>query len=88
MGGIKRIGANLIGASKAQNYNKSANRITLLRDTNGDGVADTKQIFLSNLNQPYGMLILNDWFYAANTDALWRYPYKTGQTHTRPGKHT
>ena len=80
MGGIKRIGANLIGASKAQNYNKSANRITLLRDTSGDGVADVKQVFLSNLNQPYGMLILNDWFYVANTDALWRYPYKARQT--------
>lgn len=81
MGGIKRIGANLIGASKAQNYNKSADRITLLRDTNNDGVADIKQVFLNNLNQPYGMLILNDWFYVANTDALWRYSYKMGQAH-------
>jgi len=80
MGGIKRIGANLIGASKAQNYNKSANRVTLLRDTNNDGLVDLKQVFISNLNQPYGMLILNDWFYVANTDALWRYPYKSGQT--------
>jgi len=53
----------------------------LLRDTNGDGTADITSIFLSGLNQPYGMLILNNWFYVANTDALWRYPYKAGQTH-------
>ena len=78
--GLKRIGANIIGASTSQNYNKSANRISLLRDTNGDGIADVKTVFLSRLNKPYGMLILNNWFYVANTDALWRYPYKTGQT--------
>ena len=78
--GFKRIGANIIGASASQNYNKSANRITLLRDTDSDGIADLKSIFLSGLNQPYGMLILNNWFYMANTDALWRYPYKAGQT--------
>lgn len=80
IGGIKRIGANIIGAGRSQNYNKSANRISLLRDTNGDGIADIKKIFLSNLNQPYGMLLLNGWFYVANTDGLWRYPYKEGQT--------
>lgn len=80
LGGIKRIGANIIGAGRSQNYNKSANRISLLRDTNGDGIADIKKIFLSNLNQPYGMLLLNGWFYVANTDGLWRYPYKEGQT--------
>jgi len=87
IGGIKRIGANIIGAGRSQNYSKSANRITLLRDTNGDGIADIKKIFLGGLNQPYGMLILNGWFYVANTDALWRYPYKPGQTAlTSPGK--
>jgi len=78
--GLKRIGANIIGASASQNYNKSANRVTLLRDTNGDGIADIRKVFLSGLNKPYGMLILNNWFYVANTDALWRYPYKGGQT--------
>ncbi|MGN6396229.1 MAG: PQQ-dependent sugar dehydrogenase [Mucilaginibacter sp.] len=87
IGGIKRIGANIIGAGKSQNYNKSANRISLLRDTNGDGVADTRHTLLSNLKQPYGMLILNGWFYVANTDALWRYPYKEGQKNiTAAGK--
>lgn len=86
IGGIKRVGANIIGAGKSQNFNKSANRITLLRDTNGDGIADIKKIFLRGVNQPYGMLILNGWFYVANTDGLWRYPCKPGQTIiTNPG---
>ncbi|MEP6612035.1 MAG: sorbosone dehydrogenase family protein [Mucilaginibacter sp.] len=85
--GLKRIGANIIGASASQNFNKSADRITLLRDTNGDGIVDVKTAFLTGLNKPYGMLILNNWFYVANTDALWRYPYKTGQTKiTGPGQ--
>jgi len=77
---IKRFGAKIIGAAGAQNYNKSANRITLLRDTDNDGIPDIKKIFLSGLNLPYGMLVLKNWFYVANTDGLWRYPYKPGQT--------
>ncbi|MDN3580178.1 PQQ-dependent sugar dehydrogenase [Mucilaginibacter flavus] len=76
--GLKKIGADIIGVSKSQNLGKSANRVTLFRDTNGDGRPDFKTTFLSGLNQPYGMLILGDWFYVANTDALWRYPYKLG----------
>jgi glucose/arabinose dehydrogenase len=59
---------------------KSANNIILLRDTNRDGRADEKIVFLSGLNQPYGMLILNNWFYVTNTDGLLRYPYQAGQT--------
>ena len=76
--GLKKLGADIIGASASEDLNKSANNIILLRDT--DGVADSKNIFLGGLNQPFGMLILNDWFYVANTDGLWRYPYKAGQT--------
>lgn len=53
-------------------------RITLLRDSNNTGVADTRTIFLSGLHQPFGMLILNNYFYVANTDAVFRYPYKDG----------
>ncbi|WP_295793976.1 sorbosone dehydrogenase family protein [Mucilaginibacter sp.] len=79
--GLKKIGANLIGISASQKLGKSANRIILLRDTNHDGNADIKSVFLSGLNQPYGMLIFKDWFYVANTDGLWRFPYKTGQNH-------
>lgn len=58
----------------------SANRITLLRDTNGDGVADLRTIFLSGLNSPFGMALVGRDFYVANTDALLRFPYSPGET--------
>jgi glucose/arabinose dehydrogenase len=58
----------------------SANRITLLRDTDGDGVADDRTRFLDNLNQPFGMALLGDWLYVANTDSVLRFPYRTGDT--------
>lgn len=87
MTGIKKIGAKIIGAAASQNLNKSANTITIVRDSNGDGIPDMKSIFLSHLNLPYGMLILGNSFYVANTDGLWQYPYTTGQTKiTGPGK--
>ncbi len=60
------------------NTKNSANRITILRDKDGDAVPEIRQVFLENLNQPYGMLILGNYFYVANTDGLYRYPYKTG----------
>jgi glucose/arabinose dehydrogenase len=58
----------------------SANRITLLRDTNGDGVADVRTEFLSQLNSPFGMVLVGDSLYVANSDAVVRFPYQTGQT--------
>jgi len=58
----------------------SANQITVLRDSDKDGKYDVREIFLSNQNKPFGMLILDNYFYVANTDALVRYPYKSGQT--------
>ena len=58
----------------------SANRITLLRDTNGDGVADKRWALLTGLNSPFGMVLAGSHFYVANTDALMRYPYHTGDT--------
>jgi glucose/arabinose dehydrogenase len=58
----------------------SANRITLLRDTNGDGVADFKEVFLSGLNSPFGMTLVGSTFYVANTDALVSFPYTDGTT--------
>lgn len=80
MKGVKKIGAKIIGAAASQNLGKSANRVSILRDTNGDGMPDTREVFLSNLNQPFGMLVLGNYFYVANTDGLWRYDYKPGQT--------
>ncbi|WP_431262240.1 PQQ-dependent sugar dehydrogenase [Roseateles chitinivorans] len=59
---------------------KSANRITLLRDTNGDGVADQRFAFAEGLNSPFGMALVGNSFYVANTDAIVRFPYATGQT--------
>jgi glucose/arabinose dehydrogenase len=59
---------------------KSADRITLLRDVNQDGVPEMREIFIEKLKQPLGMLVLKDYFYVANTNGLVRYPYKSGDT--------
>lgn len=65
----------------------SADRITLLRDTDGDGVADERSILLENLHSPFGMALLGDYLYVANTDALLRFPYRTGNKRiTEPGE--
>ena len=58
----------------------SANRITLLRDANGDGVAEERHVFMTGLNSPTGMALLNGQLYIANTDALVRVPYTDGAT--------
>ncbi|MEH3048389.1 PQQ-dependent sugar dehydrogenase [Sphingomonas adhaesiva] len=58
----------------------SANRITLLRDADGDGVAEVKTPFMTGLNSPYGMALFDGQLYIANTDALVRVPYSEGQT--------
>jgi glucose/arabinose dehydrogenase len=58
----------------------SANRISLLRDSDRDGVADVQTPFLENLNSPFGMALVGDQLYVANTDAVVRFPYRAGQT--------
>jgi hypothetical protein len=58
----------------------SANRITLLRDADGDGVAELRSVFVANLNSPFGMALIGDELYVANTDALVRFPYTPGAT--------
>jgi len=58
----------------------SANRITLLRGLREDGTAELKTVFLENLNSPFGMALVGNDFYVANTDAVVRYPYSPGQT--------
>ncbi|GGB71289.1 sorbosone dehydrogenase [Flavobacterium suaedae] len=60
------------------NTHSSADRITVFRDSNNDGEYETRKVFVNELNQPYGMLIVGNYFYVANTDGLYRYPYKTG----------
>ncbi len=58
----------------------SANRITLLRDADGDGVAEFRAVFLDGLNSPFGMVLVGSDFYVANTDALVRFAYTPGAT--------
>ena len=58
----------------------SANRITLLRDLDGDGKAETRSVFLENLNSPFGMVLVGNDLYIANADAVVKVPYQTGQT--------
>lgn len=61
----------------ARNVNKepSADNVLLFRDTDGDGVAEFQQVYASGLKQPFGVLVLGDYFYVANTDGLLRFPY-------------
>ncbi|OOQ45659.1 sorbosone dehydrogenase [Pseudomonas fluorescens] len=58
----------------------SANRITLLRDKDHDGVAETRTVFLQNLNSPFGMTLVGNDLYVADTDRLLRFHYKSGDT--------
>ncbi len=78
--GILKLAVNLSGRLKSQQLGKSTNRITLLRDKNHDGIPEIRTAFLTGLNQPYGMTIIGNKFYVANTDGLWQYPYKEGDT--------
>jgi len=65
---------------RAAAVGESPNRITLLRDSDGDGVAETREAFLQNLNQPFGMALLGDTFYVGNTDGVVAFPYDAGAT--------
>jgi glucose/arabinose dehydrogenase len=79
----EKIGGPLIGASRANNLSHSVDRITLLRDTNKDGIPELRTVFMTRdnkLNQPFGMIVVGDYLYIANTDAVLRYKYTSGQT--------
>ena len=58
----------------------SANRITLLRDTDGDGIANLRSVLLENLNSPFGMALVGNYLYVANSDAVVKFPYANGDT--------
>ena len=66
--------------ARAGSGGKSADRITLLRDTDGDGKSDQRSILLDGLHSPFGMALVDDRLYVANTDALLRFPYRAGMT--------
>ena len=66
---------------------ESPNRIILLRDADGDGVAEVREVLLENQRQPYGMALVGETLYIGNTDAVMAFPYKLGQTRiTEPGR--
>ena len=72
--------------TKAGSVVPSANRITLLRDANGDGIAELKSPFITGLNSPFGMALIGNDLYVANTDAIVKFPYTRGATSiTTPG---
>lgn len=72
--------------SEANTKGSSKNNIILMRDADHDGTPELKKVFLTGLNRPFGMLILNDKFYVANTDGVMVFPYKAGQEEmTVPG---
>lgn len=78
-GGIKAWVIGLVMA-RAGAGGPSANRITLLRDTDNDGVADVRSVLLDGLHSPFGMALVGDQLYVANTDALLRFTYTPGDT--------
>jgi len=81
-GGIKTAFDYAIYATmkRAAAVGTSPNRITLLRDADGDGVAEIREVLLDELNQPFGMALLGDKLYIGNTDAVLAFPYKLGET--------
>lgn len=77
---VEQVANKISGKAKSEVSGKSVNTILLFRDTNQDGKPDLETTFLSGLNQPYGMAFIGNSFYVANTDGLWIYPYKNGDT--------
>jgi glucose/arabinose dehydrogenase len=78
-GGVRGFFMRLF-MKKAGAGTPSANRITLLRDNDGDGGGGTRTVFLENLHSPFGMALIGGDLYVADTDALLRFPYRTGET--------
>jgi len=66
--------------AKAGSQVPSANRITLLRDADGDGVPEQRSVLLEGLYSPFGMALVDNWLYVANANAVVRFPYKVGDT--------
>ena len=83
--GIRDIVMGLV-MKRAGAGTPSANRITLLRDADGDGIAETRTVLLSGLHSPFGMALIGDRLFVANADAVLSFPYRSGDTAiTAPG---
>src|SRR5262249_24489234 len=66
---------------------ESPDRIVLLRDADGDGVAETKTVFIDHLHSPFGLTLVGSDLYVADTEAILRFQYRTGETTiTAPGE--
>jgi len=78
---------DLLVSESQTSRKKSANDILLFRDADHDGVPELRDTFMTSLNQPLGMLLLNGWFYVGNNDGVYRWPYTSGQLHiSGPGQ--
>ena len=77
--GVTAMIANLL-QKKAGAIMESPNRITLLRDSDGDGVAEVRSTFAEGLKRPFGMTLTGGKLYVANDDAVVAFPYVDGQT--------
>jgi len=85
--GIKKIGAKLSRKIKTQHYGKSANRVIRFADADHDGIPEKRSVYIDGLNQPFGMLIIGNHFYVANTDAILEYNYSPDASSvTSPGR--
>lgn len=65
---------------QAHSATKAGNRILLIRDANGDGVPELTSVFLDHLKSPFGVVLVGNDLYVADTDAILRFPYRTGET--------
>lgn len=84
---VEQLANAVTGKAKSEVSGKSVNTILLFRDADQDGKPELITTFLAGLNQPYGAAFIGNSFYVANTDGLWVYPYKTGDTEIKgPGK--
>nr|WP_312052441.1 sorbosone dehydrogenase family protein [Brevundimonas diminuta] len=79
-GGLRGWIEGLVMARAGSGDRPSADRISLLRDADGDGTAETKTVFLSGLTSPFGMALVGERLYVANADAVVMVPYQTGRT--------
>lgn len=66
----------------------SPNRVTILRDSNGDGVAETRSVLIDSVQSPFGMALVGDDLYVASADAVLRYPYRSGSLHINESAKT
>ncbi|HEX8462836.1 MAG TPA: sorbosone dehydrogenase family protein, partial [Segetibacter sp.] len=79
-GAIAKVKGAISGKNKSQNLGNSGNRVLLFRDRDGDGKFELRTVFVENLNKPFGMLIIGNSFYVANTDGLLQFPYQPDAT--------